>query len=100
MTSSPITKRTQGVSLCGEREEPTMTNPETLKERQLTPEQRRAVRIMAKALFQQFQLRGYSTSHVIDFASELLELLTQSIKAPASSANSDSELIPSLEANP
>lgn len=74
-----------------------MTDTEILQDRQSSIEQRRAVRIMAKALFQQFQLRGYSKEHVIDFTSELLDLLTDSLKASGAAANSDSELIPSSE---
>jgi hypothetical protein len=77
-----------------------MTNTETLQDRKSFIDQHRAVRIMAKALFQQFQLRGYSKEHVIDFTSELLELLTESIKASGTAANSDSELISSPEVSP
>lgn len=66
-------------------------------EKQAAADQRRAIRIMAKALFQQFQLRGYSKSHVIDFTSELLELLTKSIRAPGPTASSGSVLVPFTE---
>ena len=77
-----------------------MTDTEAIPETQTSHEQRRAVRIMAKALFQQFQRHGYSESHVIDFTSEILELLTDSIRAPVSTPTSSTELVPASEANP
>nr|ASV46864.1 hypothetical protein [uncultured bacterium] len=69
-------------------------------ERQASINQRRAVRIMAKALFQEFQRNGYSESHVIDFTSELLELLTESLRAPDSTTSSSAALVPALEVTP
>ena len=43
-------------------------------------EQRKAVRIMANSMFRQFVSSGYSQSQIIDFTSELLELVTDSIR--------------------
>ena len=74
-----------------------MTDTEAIPETQTSNEQRRAVRIMAKALFQQFQRHGYSESHVIDFTSEILELLTESIRTPVSTPTSSAALVPASE---
>lgn len=43
-------------------------------------EQRKAVRIMASSMFRQFMSSGYSQSQIIDFTSDLLQLLTESIR--------------------
>lgn len=76
---------------------PMNTHTEIIPERQTSINQRRAVRIMAKALFLEFQRNGYSESHVIDFTSELLELLTESIRTPGSTPTHGAALVPSLE---
>lgn len=54
-----------------------------------TPDERhRAVRIIARSLFRELHSSGYAPSHVIDLTSELLELLTDSIRSTAAgSAN-------------
>ncbi len=52
---------------------------------------------MAKALFQEFQRNGFSESHVIDFTSDLLELLTESLRTPVVTSTRSSALVPSLE---
>jgi hypothetical protein len=76
---------------------PMNTHTEALPERQASVQQRRAVRIMAKALFQEFQRNGFSESHVIDFTSDLLELLTESLRTPVVTSTRSSALVPSLE---
>jgi hypothetical protein len=46
-------------------------------------ERRTAVRVLANSMFRHLIRSGYSKSHVIDFTSELLQLLTESIQSPA-----------------
>jgi hypothetical protein len=44
-------------------------------------ERTRAIHIIASSLFRELISHGYSPSHVIDLTSELLELLTTSIRS-------------------
>lgn len=45
-------------------------------------ERNKAIRILARTLFQQLRSSGYSNSHVIALTSELLQNLTESIRPP------------------
>ena len=45
-------------------------------------ERNKAIRIMANSMFRQFMSSGYSQSHIIDFTSELLQILTESLRSP------------------
>lgn len=45
-------------------------------------ERNKAIRIMANSMFRQLMSHGYSKSHIIDFTSELLQILTDSLRNP------------------
>ncbi len=47
-----------------------------------TEERHKSIRIMANSMFRQLKSNGYSRSHIIDFTSELLQLLTDSLQGP------------------
>ncbi|MGZ3459893.1 MAG: hypothetical protein ACXU86_15470 [Archangium sp.] len=38
---------------------------------------------MANTMFRQLQSNGYSQSNIIDFTSEILQILTDSLRSPA-----------------
>ncbi|ATB29581.1 hypothetical protein MEBOL_003036 [Melittangium boletus DSM 14713] len=59
-----------------------METTNTTQQDVASAERSKAIRIMASSMFRELTSNGYSQTHIIDFSSELLQLLTDSLRRP------------------
>ncbi len=59
-----------------------MENTSTIHHVAASVDRRKAIHIMANSMFRQLMNSGYSHSHIIDFTSEMLQILTDSLRSP------------------